>query len=236
MNATVFRETVRRHMTSVPFLFALLLFCATAGSVATLGGPMVVLQIVSLVGILLSCQLIGPEFSRGTLQLILVKPLNRSAYLLSRVAGVVVVLWVAIWISFAVDVIARLIAGATIDWTSHAVEPVNVSLATILLAALFALFGSMTRSYLNVAIYFCLKIGLPLFNGILSLIQGGTMVRRYPAIVKTVSTIDTNLFPDASGVGRFDRQWTLMVLSNAAVALFLACLVFRNREVPYGAD
>ena len=28
----------------------------------------------------------------------------------------------------------------------------------------------------------------------------------------------------------------LMVLANAAVALVLACLAFRQREVPYGAD
>ena len=33
------------------------------------------------------CGPIGPEFSSGTLQLILVKPINRATYLLSRVAG-----------------------------------------------------------------------------------------------------------------------------------------------------
>ena len=32
-------------------------------------------------------QLIGPEFSSGTLQLIVARPVNRSYYLLSRVAG-----------------------------------------------------------------------------------------------------------------------------------------------------
>ena len=233
MNATVFRETVRRHMTSPAFLFTLLLFAASAGAIASLGGPPVILQIALLPAILLSGQLIGPEFSRGTLQLILVKPLNRSAYLLSRVAGVVVALWVVIWISFAVDVIARLIDGATVEWSATA-APVNVSTATILLAALFALFGSMTRSYFNVAIYFGLRIGLPLVIGIVSMVGGRS--RLTPWIVKTVSTINSNLFPDTAAAASFDRQWTLMVLSNAVVALFLACVIFRKREVPYGAD
>src|SRR5260370_20856944 len=97
-------------MTSVPLLFALLLFCTMAGFIGSFGAPPVVLPIVSLLGILLSCQLIGPEFSRGTLQLILVKPLNPSAYLISRVGGVIVVLWVAILLSFAFDVLVPGIA------------------------------------------------------------------------------------------------------------------------------
>lgn len=236
MNAVVFLETVRRHLTNIPFLVGLLAASFVAAMIATMGGPPVIFEAVALLAYLLACQLIGPEFSRGTLQLILVKPLNRSAYLLSRVAGVVVVLWIAIWAPFAFDILARLIARQDIGWSSAVMLPANVSISMILITALFTLFGSMSRSYLNVAIYFGLRIGLPLFNGVISAIDGGSIVRRFPFIVKAVNAVNQNLFPEADGGGLFNRQWMLMVLSNAAIALLLACIVFRKREVPYGAD
>jgi hypothetical protein len=46
--------------------------------------------------------------------------------------------------------------------------------------------------------------------------------------------MQNNLFP--STPYGFSREWLLLVLANAAIAILLACLAFRRREVPYGAD
>ncbi|HEX7833733.1 MAG TPA: hypothetical protein VF787_29030, partial [Thermoanaerobaculia bacterium] len=62
----------------------------------------------------------------------------------------------------------------------------------------------------------------------------GRFIAEHPVILEILNVVDQNLYPDL--VPRFDRDWTLMVLANAAVALVLACFMFRRREVPYGAD
>jgi hypothetical protein len=59
-------------------------------------------------------------------------------------------------------------------------------------------------------------------------------LRGHMEVDRVLLTIDQNLFPDLPP--RLDPVWIMMVLSNAAVALLIACLVFRRREVPYGAD
>jgi hypothetical protein len=54
-------------------------------------------------------------------------------------------------------------------------------------------------------------------------------------VIGALRTIQDNLYPETPLVP-FDRNWLLKVFSNAAIALLLACLIFRRREVPYGAD
>ena len=57
----------------------------------------------------------------------------------------------------------------------------------------------------------------------------------HPSVIGTLHTIHDNVYPDPPLVP-FDRNWLLKVFGNAAAALLLACLIFRRREVPYGAD
>jgi ABC-type transport system involved in multi-copper enzyme maturation permease subunit len=244
VNAAVVGETIRRHLTSVPFIVFVVLISGFAALTGATHGPSEFWHgFLSLLFIILACQLIGPEFTSGTLQLILAKPVNRSVYLLSRVSGVVMVIWVAVWIPFALDAGARLLSQKSeLDWKALLAGAVNLSLHAILMCALMALFGSLTRSYLNVAIYFILQIGLTLIAGSLEAVSSGswglqsfaTFIRDHPGIVEALRTVSNNLFPSAGM--ELSLQWTLMVITNAAVALFLACMIFRRREVPYGAD
>ena len=62
----------------------------------------------------------------------------------------------------------------------------------------------------------------------------GRFLTEHPIVERGLGVVDRNLFPDLPP--RLDREWILMVLANAAVALLLACFAFRGREVPYGAD
>jgi hypothetical protein len=95
-----------------------------------------------------------------------------------------------------------------------------------------------------VAIYIGGQIALSLLAGTLEFLRRvnhgtfaalGAFLREHPGVIDALGTIHDNLYPSAPGIP-FDRNWLLMIGSNAAVALLLACLIFRRREVPYGAD
>jgi ABC-type transport system involved in multi-copper enzyme maturation permease subunit len=225
----VYSETVRRHLTSVAYWSLLGLLAIVAFGTARFNTPGAAWPpLITLLAIIAGCAPIGPEFSSGTLQLILVKPVNRSAYLLSRVAGVVTVVWIAA----IVAAIAELLGRAVIDEPLHAnilaTTLLNVAISSVMVVSLLTFFGSFTRAYFNVAIYFVLQVGLGLVMALVA------MGRRFPTMSRALQQVMNNLFPEEPRA--LDTPWLLMVLSNAAVALVLACLIFRRREVPYGGD
>lgn len=227
MSGVVVLETLRRHVTNIAYIgaVAFMLIVAIAGS--QFGPPgQSWPAFVTLLAIVLGSGVLGPEFSSGTLQLILVKPIRRATYLVSRVTGVVLAVWIAAALCFAVEVIARL-AGDEVGWKALGTALVNSMADAVLIVSLLTFFGSFLRAYYSVALYFVILIAL---NTTL-----GLGARKLPtAVLDALRFLERNLFPDLPP--RFDRDWLLMVVSNAAIAVVLACFVFRRREVPYGAD
>lgn len=241
MNRAVIAETVRRHVTHVGYLAFLALLIVVALVVSVFDRPAAAWpSLVTLLALIAGCGVIGPEFSSGTLQLVLVKPVNRAVYLLSRVAGVVLVVWLATIVAAVCELAGRAIWGDTgLQARAIGSALLNSATDTILAVALLALLGSVTRAYFNIAVYVVLMIGLNVSFGVFAFVrQTGSAVGRWlnehAAIERGLQVIDRNLFPELPP--RLDAAWTLMVLSNAAIALLLACLAFRRREVPYGAD
>ena len=241
MSRVVIAETVRRHVTNVFFLafMGLVVIIALAVSVFDrpgAGWP----WLVSLLSLVAGCGVIGPEFSSGTLQLILVKPVNRAVYLVSRVAGVVLVAWGAAVVGALCELAGRAIWGDSgVQAKAIGFALLNAATDAILAVALLALLGSITRAYFNIAIYVSLMFGINVAMVALALVRQtpnviGQFLNDHKSIERSLQVIEANLFPELPP--RFDTTWTLMVLSNAAVALLLACLAFRRREVPYGAD
>lgn len=229
MSWVVYSETVRRHLNSPSYCVTLAIFALAAFFSArfeSLGAAWP--PLVQVLAVVVGCAPIGPEFSSGTLQLILVKPVNRSAYLLSRVAGVITAVWIVGGIACGAELLGRAVHGQPLEAVYLGKTLLNVAIASILIVSLLTLFGTFTRAYFNVALYMLLQIGLGVS---LSL---AAMGRRFPAITKALEQVLNNLFPEPPP--NLSTPWTLMVLSNAAVALVLACLLFRRREVPYGAD
>ncbi|HEX6088019.1 MAG TPA: ABC transporter permease subunit [Thermoanaerobaculia bacterium] len=241
MNRVVIVETVRRHVTNVGYLafVAFLVIVSLGVSVfdrPASGWP----TLVTLLALITGAGVIGPEFSSGTLQLILVKPVNRAVYLLSRVAGVVLVVWLAAATAAVCELVGRAIWGkGSLPARQIGEALLNSATDTILVVALLALLGSVTRAYFNIAIYMIGMIGLSLSGVILAFVRQtqnavGRFLNEHTGIERALAAIERNLFPDPPP--RLDAAWTLLVLSNAAIALLLACLAFRRREVPYGAD
>jgi ABC-type transport system involved in multi-copper enzyme maturation permease subunit len=224
VSGVVISETLRRHYTSVAFVAYALVLAMGALFIANFERPGSVWPgLVTLLAILAGCAPIGPEFSSGTLQLILVKPISRAVYLVSRVAGVVIFVWIAAIIAAATEWLGRGFSDAI----PIATALVHAMAGALLVVSLLTLIGSFTRAYFNVALYF----GIMMFLGLLT----GISVRRFSEqVTRALTVISQNLFPAAPS--RFSSDWLLLVASNAAVALVLACLVFRRREVPYGAE
>lgn len=240
MSGVVIAETVRRHVTSVAYgglvgLIAIIALGAARFDRPGMGWP----SLVALLAFVAGCVPIGPEFSSGTLQLILTKPINRSVYLISRVAGVVCAVWIATLVGFTAELLGRALWMHDLRLATLSATLLHSAADTILICALLALFGSFTRAYFNIAIYFALMAGISVMQGMLAMIRAsrsavGAWLQQYPIVERTLAIIERNLFPEV--LPRFDRDLLLLVLSNAAVALVLACFLFREREVPYGAD
>lgn len=244
MSRVVFAETLRRHLTAPAYLVFVGGITAIAAIIGRVNGSSGLWQgLWSLLTVILGAQLIGPEFSSGTLQLILAKPVNRSSYLLGRFAGVVAAAWIAIIVPLLFDLGGRLLFyNAPSDWRAAINSTGGEALHALLVCALLSLFGSISRSYFNVAIYFVLSVGLTLLIAGLRLVAGGLrafdwlskLLVKHPGILRGVEAIHENLFPTVPP--RPEPVWVMLIVSNAAIALLLACMFFRRREVPYGAD
>ncbi|HSY49438.1 MAG TPA: ABC transporter permease [Thermoanaerobaculia bacterium] len=245
MSLVVIAETLRRHLAHLGYIAALLMLIIIVVTMSAIGAPsQAPYEMISLFALIAGCQLIGPEFSSGTLQLILSKPIGRSTYLVSRVAGVALAIWVAIAVMFTSDVVGRLIADTPIVWRTAAAAALVSALKVLFVCSLMAFLGSFSRSYVNVGIYIGAQILMPMVFGLLSMMKNavsgemgaiGAFLRAHPSVIDAMGTVNKNLFPDAPFVP-FDRNWIIMLLSNASVALLLACVIFSRREVPYGAD
>lgn len=224
MSGVVIAETLRRHYTNVGYVAFVILLAMGGFFVAQFERPGAVWPgLVTLLAIIAGCAPIGPEFSSGTLQLILVKPINRAVYLLSRVAGVLVVVWVAALVAALSELAGR---GFT-EFTPIATSFVHCMADTLMVVSMLVLIGSFMRAYFNVAIYF----GTQLLLGLIVSLGA----RKFPEeVTRALTTVMKNLYPDAPS--RFDSTWLLAVTCNAVIALVVACLIFRRREVPYGAE
>jgi ABC-type transport system involved in multi-copper enzyme maturation permease subunit len=224
VSGVVISETLRRHLTNVAFVAGAIVVAIVAIGVSHFERPGTVWPgLVVLIALVAGSAVIGPEFSSGTLQLILVKPINRAVYLLSRVAGVVLAVWSAALLAAICEYVGRSLR----EFTPIATSLVNSMADALLVVSLLAFLGSFTRAYFNVAIYFLAQMFLGMLIGL--------GVRKFPEqLNRALRFAMENLYPDAPP--RIDRDWLLLVACNAAIALLLACLIFRKREVPYGAD
>lgn len=241
MSGAVIGETFRRHVTNVAYwsfvaFMAILSLGVSVFNRPAAGWP----SMVTLLALIAGSGAIGPEFSSGTLQLILVKPLTRASYLLSRVSGIVLAVWLAAFVCAAFELTGRALWGeSAVPFAAIGSGLVNVMAGSILAVSLLALLGSLTRAYLNIAIYLGVMIGINMTEVVLGLLRVsrnalGEFLTRHTEIDRALLVVENNLFPDAPLA--IEGRWMLMVLVNAMVALLLACLAFRRREVPYGAD
>src|SRR5436189_2989726 len=240
VNGVVVAETVRRCVTSIAYWAFVALLAIISLGLARFDRPGTAWpSLVSLLAYIIGCTAIGPEFSSGTLQLILTKPVNRSVYLVSRVAGVVSAIWIAALIAFSFELLGRVLWVGAVRLDIIGAILINTFVDTLLICALLVFFASFTRAYFNIVIYMVLMIGLGVAQGMVAMFRSmsgtlGAWLATHDIVDRILASINSNLFPDAPP--RLDWHWLLMIASNAAIAIVAACFIFRRREVPYGAD
>jgi ABC-type transport system involved in multi-copper enzyme maturation permease subunit len=220
----VIGETFRRHLTSLGFLTFAGFVCIVSLGFSQFNRPASAWPtLIFILALIAGTGPIGPEFSAGTLQLILVKPINRAVYLLSRVAGVVLSVWTVAIVAAACELAGRALEDADLIFFAL----VNSMAEVVLVVALLTLFASVVRAYYSVAVYLVLLVFCAAIPAMLQ--------KRLPEFVlDAIKAVDNNLFP--SRPARFEPEFLLLIACNAAIALLLACLAFRRREVPYGAE
>ena len=227
MSSVVVFETLRRHLSSIGYWALVAFIGIVAAGMSQIGRPATLWPtLVTLLAIIAGARIIGPEFASGSLQLILVKPINRCTYLVSRVTGVVLAVWIGALAGLIGESIGRLVSGG-VPWEPLLSAFLFASLDAILVVSLLAMFGSFTRGYTNVELY----IGIQL---VLMMVLAFARGKLPPWLAAAISFVQDNLFPDAPPA--FETGWLMLVLSNAAIALLIACFAFSKREVPYGAD
>jgi ABC-type transport system involved in multi-copper enzyme maturation permease subunit len=236
----VIGETVRRHLARpgyVVFLILLTMVGMFAASFNTAGQMWP--WLITALAIVTGSAIIGPEFSTGSLQLIVSKPISRSAYLLARVAGVSASVGIAAVVGFTAECVARLLLGRALPWLRLAEVFSGALLVSFLTIALLTLLGSLTRSYFNVAIYLGMEAALSAIETLVGLLRvkaaaGGALHDHYPEVQSGLVWLDDFLFPSIPP--ELHRGWLVRLIATAIVALGLACLAYDRREVPYGPE
>jgi ABC-type transport system involved in multi-copper enzyme maturation permease subunit len=195
--------------------------------------------LVHLMAIITGAALIGPEFSTSTLQLIVSKPIRRSVYLVSRVTGVFASVTLAAIVGLGAEIATRfLLRGGDVPWPHLGAASAILLTSSLLTIALLAMLGSVSRSYLNVAIYLGAEAGFTVLESLLGIVRmrggAGAFLEQHPAIERGIMTVDDTLFPAAPPA--LASAWFARVLLTAAIAIVLACAAFERREVPYGGD
>lgn len=240
MNGAVVAETVRRHLASrgyLTFLFFLVLAAFFASTFNTPGSMWP--SLVSMLAIITGSAIIGPEFSTGTLQLIVSKPVRRSVYLLSRVAGVFASVVLAAMVPLLTECVARLVlSDHSVPWRRLATVFYGELMVSLLIIAVLTFLGSLTRAYYNVAIYIGAQAALTVTLSILGMlkIKGGmigSLLTQYP-VERGIASIDEILFADLPPSP--EGLWLLQVILTVAVLLGIGCIAFERREVPYASE
>jgi ABC-type transport system involved in multi-copper enzyme maturation permease subunit len=237
MIRAVIEQTYRRTMTHGAMILGALVVVAFG----VFNAPQIPYGLAWLIVLGTGSQLIGPEFSSGTLQLIVARPVNRSHYLLSRVGGAFAAILTVDAIAATSLAVGKYAGNNPDSWSALGQAAGKYALGGLLALSLLALFGSFTRSYGNIAIYIVLETAFAATIAWLAMMRMprersstlASFLQRRPEVVKAVKWLSGNLFPDATAV---TRDYVLLILANSAVALFLGCLFFRRREIPYGAD
>jgi len=239
VNFAVFEETIRRHLTSLGYI-AFAVFIALAGILdSTFNGPASIWpSLVTLLSIITGSALIGPEFSTGTLQLIVSKPVLRPVYVISRVAGVFVSVAIPAAAGATAELLTRMLAGRDLAWQRILIAFAGSLVVAFLAIATLTFLGSVTRAYFNVAIYVSVQAALTIIESALGIARiragaAGELLEQFH-IGEIVVAIDDALFPSAPPF--LTSRWVLQITATAVAFVALACLAFARREVPYGAD
>ena len=222
MIAAIIRETLRRRWTGVYFylfvaaivMLAVVTVMSDLEAEAGLGPAML--------AFFLAFELIGPEASSGSLQLVLARPVRRSSYLLARYAGVVLSATGVILIAAIAALVTAAIAEIPIDARPFAKALIATVVDTFFPMAMIAFFGAFTSSFANALLYLFYLVAVTVSASKVAELAPRFHARVWPELTPQV----------VPGV----LSGHLVAISNALVVLVLAALILNRRELGYGKE
>jgi ABC-type transport system involved in multi-copper enzyme maturation permease subunit len=179
----------------------------------------------------LGANLLGHEVSSGALNLVLLRPISRRSYVISRVAGT----WAAIVLLFLVIGALTSLTHGTIT-AAIFIHLANYATAALFVLSMFALFGSFTNGYFSAGLYFLWAIFVVEGLGAIVVALGAMGVNvpddllDVPACAALVRATFASAPDELSAAGlAFIWIWSL-------AALALACFFFERRDLPAPAE
>ena len=185
---------------------------------------------------LIGAGVVSRDASSGALQMILARPIKRSAYLFGRYAGIIATFGVFQLVAAALALVIRLLVRGSLEpAVPEIARGIAAGLANaLLLAAILLFFSTFLPGYADIL---AMLMGL----GALALFPGIAAQLRLPTAARFGEQLRENILPrvDWSEVlrgrhtlGEPTGQFVLAVV----VFLTLAALVFSRREFSYGRD
>lgn len=231
MNPAIVRETFVSTTRHPMYLVVLLVLCAVAVYLPLTGETeeVHVIGLADMAGFVMAATLIGPEWHGTVLQLILIRPVRRADYVVSRYLGGLLATWMLYVIPSALqNPIAawrHLPRNGSAVWISFG----NHFSDSALMIALMVFLGCFARSYEHVIYYWVIRIAVNLLTTLDQFPNAPMSFRSIAAV------LDRNLFPTFSYT-HFQHGVVLTALSNAALCLLAACWVSTRRDLTYAGE
>jgi hypothetical protein len=234
------RRYLRQKSHNLGVVIALGSLALLAGFQLAASGGEAGLEVGSLAVFILAAACVSKDASSGALQMILIRPIRRSEYLMGRFAGILagygVFLLISIGLALAASRALPLLGAAAppLSFAALARATAVAMLGAAGMAAPILMLSTVLPGYGDV-------LGYLLLTPLLSLPGVAAQVFDVPALGKVATILRENLLPspDWSSVlagqdslGEPTARWVLALVGYLALGMFL----FSRREFAYGED
>jgi hypothetical protein len=235
------RRYLRQKFHSVGVVVALAALALVSATPLALSGGGSGFESGTLALLILAAACVSKDESSGALQMILCRPIRRTAYLMGRFLGVL-----AAYAAFLVACIGlALLVSRVLPMTGGA-PPMTLSLPSLARGALASLLSAVAMAAPILLLSTFLPgygdvLGYVLLGGLLALPAAAARLFQAPVLEKAGVLLKENLMPDVdwsevlSGhhlLSEATGRWVLAVVAY----LVLADVVFSRREFAYGRD
>ncbi len=183
---------------------------------------------------LLAEGLIARDIANGALQMILARPVRRSAYLAGRFAGVLACFVLFLVVSAVAGIALSPVFGNHPDYRARLVSLAGGLLDATQLAAVLLLFGTFLPGWSNVLALILLYLGLVGPVGLSGPLHAPSLGRLFTKLHENI--LPSVAWSDVFSGGNFLRTSLGEYVLAVAVSLIAALAIFSRREFVYGQD
>ncbi len=235
MNMTLVQSFLRQRFSSpmrLGLLFLMTVF--PLGGVAIMGTLSVLSGLAGPIAMILAAGAIGQDLSSGTLQLLLVRPVTRPSYLLSRWYAVVLATTVILASVLALGSIAMVLRGSPPDVRELALMLAEGIFTAAGQSAVIIMFSSLVGGLGDIGLWFACIVAL-------QMLTLAAQFKQWASVVRILHELNDVLSPSLSLQWLMQGtppSWFALASFASTVTLALAVGITRlnRREISYAAD